>query len=264
MKIKAYLSGTIFDATKAMIKAIDHSDFAKEHIVVVPDRFSLQMEKLLLETLGRSLFIVRVLGLTSLATDIFARLNQKVDVLSSGECLLLTQKAIENVKKDFKTFRKSGINFCYEINKILSQIKSAGLGPDMLNEEAEGLTGGKYHDIKLIYKEYQSLLEGRLDANGRLALLNETIKNSDLLANTSFYFAQFDSFTKEGYQLIKVLLTSSREVNVSLTRPLSIGNDYIYEKDIMQKLSHLAKECGCEVEVIETKDNFSPHKEAIV
>ena len=32
----------------------------------------------------------------------------------------------------------------------------------------------------------------------------------------------------------------------------------------MQKLSHLAKECGCEVEVIETKDNFSPHKEAIV
>ena len=264
MKIKAYLSGTIFDATKAMIKAIDHSDFAKEHIVVVPDRFSLQMEKLLLETLGSSLFNVRVLGLTSLATDIFARLNQKVDVLSSGECLLLTQKAIENVKKDFKTFRKSGINFCYEINKILSQIKSAGLGPDMLNEEAEGLTGGKYHDIKLIYKEYQSLLEGRLDANGRLALLNETIKNSDLLANTSFYFAQFDSFTKEGYQLIKVLLTSSREVNVSLARPLSIGNDYIYEKDIMQKLSHLAKECGCEVEVIETKDNFSPHKEAIV
>ena len=48
--IKAYMAYTTLDATKAMIGAIDNSDFYSEHIVVVPDKFSLQMEKMLLST----------------------------------------------------------------------------------------------------------------------------------------------------------------------------------------------------------------------
>ena len=264
MKLKTYTNASIYDATFDMISSIDFSDFSIEHIVVVPDRFSLQMEKTLLQTLKKSLFNVKVMGLTSLATEIFSRLHKKVDVLSSSESLLLTQRAIENVKDKFKTFKKSGINFCYEINKLLSQLKSCQVMPCDLNEKAEGLSGAKYHDIMLIYSEYQRLLEGKLDANGRLALLNIEIDNSDILRNTKFYFAQFDSFTAEGFSLIKTLTKASKEVNVSLTSPLSIGNEYIYEKDISQKLTEISKELGIEIENNLMKSNFPPVKEAII
>ena len=264
MKLKTYCNSTVFDATKDMISSIDFRDFSIEHIVIVPDRFSLQMEKLLLQTLKKSLFNVKVMGLTSLATEIFSRLHKKVEVLSSAESLLLTQKAIENVKGEFKTFRKSGINFCYEINKLLSQLKSCEVMPEDLNENAEGLSGAKYHDIMLIYREYQNLLEGKLDANGRLSLLTSEIKKSNILSKTKFYFAQFDSFTVEGYSLIKTLVECSMEVNVSLTSSLGIGNDYIYEKDILEKLTQISKECGIEIESNITNSNFSKTKEAII
>lgn len=265
MKLKAYINRTILDASKDMISAIDYSDFSIEHIVVVPDRFSLQMEKMLLQNLKNSaLFNVKVMGLTSLATEIFKRLNKKVEVLSSAECLLLTQKAIENVKNNFKTFKKSSINFCYEINKVLSQLKSCKISPNDLNENAPGLSGGKYHDIKLIYNEYQNLLQGKFDANERLALLNDIIKENDILANTCFYFAQFDSFTSEGYGLIKTLVECSRQVCVSIASPLSIGNEYIYEKDIMEKLAMISKECGIEIDIVDLKTKFSSQKQAII
>ena len=265
MKVKLYVNNTTLDATKDMIKAIDNSDFFVEHIVVVPDKFSLQMEKLLLHILpSKSLFNVKVVGLTSLATEIFKKLGMNVEVLSSGESLLLTEQAIENVKDEFLTFRKKSISFCYEINKIIAQLKSSNVSEDELNEEAVGITGAKYHDLSLIYKEYQKLLNGKLDANERLGLLCDVIKKDESLKDTKVYFAQFDSFTAEGYKLIKTLIQCAKEVNISVSQSINIGNEYIYEKDIYQKLNSLAKELGCSISVENKENNYEKTKEAIV
>lgn len=264
MKLRTYINSTIYDATKDMVSAIDNSDIHIEHIIIVPDRFSLQMEKITLNLIKKSLFNVKVMGLTSLANEVFLRLHRKVEVLSSAESLLLTQRAIENVKKDFKTFRKCGINFCYEINKLISQIKSCQLKPLDLNDKADGISGAKYHDIMLIYDEYQKLLGNRLDANERLSLMINEIKENNIFKNTKFYFAQFDSFTKEGYSLIKTLIECAKEVNVSFANSISIGNDYIYEKDILYKLTEISKNLGIEIDSIVKNSQFDAHKDGII
>lgn len=116
----------------------------------------------------------------------------------------------------------------------------------------------------LIYKEYQNMLAGKFDANERMMLLNQVLKDSDILSKTKFYFAQFDSFTTEGYDLIKTIITKSCEVNVSIASPLSIGNEYIYEKDILQKFSMLSRECGCEIDVRYSHQEYSPQKQALI
>lgn len=264
MKLKAYIESTILGATKAMIGAIDNSDFNFNHVIVVPDRFSLQMEKLLLKTLpSQALFNVKVVGLSSLAVDILNQLGKKCDVLTNAECLLITQQAITAVKNQFLSFKKCGISFAHEAYKLIAQLKSSKIGVEDLNTKAQGLTGEKYHDIALIYEEYEKRLQGKLDANARLNLVTEEIESNDILGSTSFYFAQFDSFTKEGFDLIKALLPKAREVCVSISESLSIGNDYIYEKDILQKLSSLAKEKSCEVELIQNHKQLCPQQEAI-
>lgn len=267
MQIKLYINNTTLDATKDMIETIDNSDISFDHVLVVPDKYSLQMEKLILNVLPKkALFNVRVVGLTSLASEIFKKLNIKVDVLTSGECLLLTEKAIENTKKDFLTLKKNNIAFCYEINKIIAQLKSSKISVDDLERQKniKGMAGAKYHDIALIYREYQNLLQGKLDANERLSLLCEVIKKNDILSKTKFYFAEFESFTSEAYELIKVLVETSNEVNISLSQSISIGNDYIYEKDIYQKLINISKELNCNATVVHRKGNFSPEKQAII
>ena len=264
MLVKAYIDNTTLDATKAMINDIDYSDFSVEHIIVVPDRFSLLMEKLLLSTLkNKALFNVKVLGLTSLASYLFDKLGKKVEILSSAECLLLTKQAIDKVKSEFKTFKKNSINFCFEINKIISQLKSSSVYPEDL-KEVDSLSGAKYHDIKLIYCQYQKLLADKYDANERLNLLINELEDCKELQSTKFYFAQFDSFTAEGYSLIKTLIKIASSVCVGLAMPKSIGNDYIYEKDIYQKFKAISKELDIQIESVYHNSEYLPAKEAIV
>ena len=265
MLVKAFLANTTLDATKDLIHSIDNSDFSINHIVVVPDRFSLQMEKLLLDILpNKALFNVKVVGLSSLAVFLLKKLNIKADILTRGDCLLITQNAIEECKSELLTFNKWGISFCHEVYKLISQLKSSKIMPEDLNSGAQNLTGEKYHDIALIYNEYEKMLGENLDANKRLKLVTESIKEYKELQNTIIYFAQFDSFTKEGYDLIKSLLPIVKEVCVSIAVSKSLGNDYIYEKDILQKLTVLSKDVGCNISVINNEKSTTEVKSAII
>lgn len=268
MKIKLHSSSTLYDATVAMISDIDNSDFSLDHVIIVPDRFSLQCEKLILKLLPqKALFNVRVTSLTRFSVELLEKLGLKLskgDVLSSGETLLLSQKAIENTSKDFITLKKSGIDFCYEVSKLIAQFKSSNITPKDLNTKAVGMAGNKYHDLALIYSEYEKLLGDKLDANARLALLNDKLKESNILQNTKIYFAHFEAFTKAGYNLIKTFMSCAKEVNISMTQALALGNEYIYEKDIQEKVVSLANECGAMVEVKAYPQDMTKQKNAIV
>ena len=265
MKLNIYENATTYESAKDMLSKIDNSDFLVDHVVVVPDKFSLLTEKMVLDYVRGSLFNVRVKTLSSLSVELLEKLGLGgSEVISSGENLLLTSQAIENVKDQFLTFKKSNISFCYEISKLISQFKSSSISPEGLNEKAAGLTGNKYHDLSLIYKEYQRLLEGKLDANERLKILKDKLENENILSNTKFYFAHFDAFTKEGFDFLKVLLKKSAEINISLPKAISIGNEYIYEKDIQQKLIKILTECGGMLNVFSPASSLSKEREAIV
>lgn len=265
MKIKLFVNNTTLDATKDMISAIDNSDFSFEHIIIVPDKFSLQMEKLLLSlSPNESLFNVNVVGLTSFANQIFKKLNKKIELLSNSESLLITETAIQNVKNQLKFFCKKDISFCFEVDRLIAQIKSSCIDSFDLELLSNKNLNEKYNDICLIFKEYQKLLGDKLDENERLRLLCETLLKNDILKNTKIYFAQFDSFTAEGYLLIKTLIQCAYEVNISLTQPLSIGNDYIYEKDIYYKITKLSNELNCSFDVINKNLISNSSKYAIV
>lgn len=259
-----YCNSTALDATKDMIDEIDYHDFSQEHVIVVPDRFSLQMEKMLLcSKKNQAFFNVKVQSLTGLANEVLSRLGCKVDVLSNADCLLFVQQAIENVKDDFKIFKKSNISFCHEIYKILQQIKSSKLTCEDLNINASGMSGGKYHDIMLIYKEYQRLIEGVFDANERLALLQKLLDGSNVLKNVHFYFAQFESFTEDGYGLLKSITTAAASICLSTARPCDVGNEYVYENDVFDKLVSLSKELGLAIEVKDSQRQLSPNRQEI-
>lgn len=268
MKIRLHGGPTLTDATMAMIKALDNSVFSVMHTIIVPDRFSLQCEKLILQMLDRkALFNVRVVNLTKFSTELLLALGEskvKNEVLSSGEVLLLTAKAIENVANDFKTFKRGGIDFCHEVSKLISQFKSSGIMPEDLMQGEGYMATNKYHDLALIYNEYEKLLGDKLDANARLAMLSEKLKDSGLLEGTKIYFAQFDAFTKAGYDLIKTFAQNADEVNISFTQPQSIGNEYIYETDILSKIKKLSNESGGLVEILCPNQPQTLQKKAMI
>ncbi len=252
-------------ATKSMLKSIDCSDIEIEHIIVVPDRFSLQAEKLVFDMTDKeSVFNISVKGLSSLASHYLTELGKDSEVLSSAEALLLTEKAMENKKDDLVSFKKNNINFVYEVQKAIAQFKSCKLSPDDLDGKIKLVSSkNKFHDLAIIYREYQTLLGQRLDQNTRLELFTNIIPQLDL-SRINFYFAGFDAFTAEVFSLIKALIQNAQSVNISATQSISHGNDYIYEKDIQEKLQKLASECGIVVNDINEDGLLNDEQEAVV
>lgn len=263
MKVSLFTNATILDATKDMLLSIDKRDFSQEHIVVVPDKYSLQTERNILSMLGESLFNVRVLSLTSLAGELLDNLGIKCEVVSGEECLLLTQKAIDEVCDNFKVFKRGDFGFCQEMRKLISQLKSSCVESEDLLCKEGGLSAGKYHDIKLVYDKYNEFLGGRLDQNGKLMLASRFIQDN-ALKNKHYYFAYFDAFTSEGYKLIESLIKFAESVSFACSQPLSVGNEYLYDKDIKNKIIRLATANGVNVCVKGGEGVFSPQKEGIL
>ena len=252
MKIKVWQGATLNEATLNLVKNIDNSDMDKEHFVIVPDRFSLCMERLLLQNLPRkAMFNVSVMGLSALVVRLLSEIGiSKIETISMSDALLLTAQAIKNKSSEFQTFKKSNINFCHEVYKVISQFKSSGVKPEELFIKQGSLSQQrKYHDLGVIYQEYETLLNGRLDANSLLDYFNVALASSGALENKCFYFAQFDSFTHSSYEVIKTLAQFAGEVNIALAHSITPANEYIYETDIMQKLRTLATELGVTIEV---------------
>lgn len=257
MKLKIFQNATLTNVFFDMLKGVDFSCKDVEHIIVVPDKFSLFCEKVLLENFtSKSFFNVSVVGISGLAEKTLKKIGTKLDVLNNSETLLLTMKAIENVKNEFLTFKKSGINFCHEISKIIAQLKSSKIKIEDIVINNDSQSGKKFHDIKLIYSEYQKLLENKLDVNDRLEKLSFLLNESDIFKDTYIYFGLFDSFTIEGFGLIELLAQKCKTLSIALAKPISISNEYIYDNDIYFRLQDIAKRYLIEIEAEDNSNNL--------
>ncbi len=265
MKLNLFKSSTLLSATKCMLKSIDNSDIEIEHIIVVPDRFSLQAEKMVFEMVKKdSVFNIAVKGLSALASHYLAELGKESQVLGNAEALLLTEQAMINKSDQLISFKKNNINFVHEVQKAIAQFKSCKLAPeDMIGKSNLISSKNKFHDLAVIYQEYQNLLGENLDQNSRLELFTQSVGELDL-KNVNFYFAGFDAFTAEVYELLKALLKSAKSINISAVQSLSADNDYIYEKDIHEKLNQIATESGIMIDDFNDGGFLNDKQELIV
>lgn len=245
MKVSLWGEENLYLADKYMFENIKNADYKIEHIVIVPDRASLLTEKELLKTLNNGiLFNVKVTSFSKLATEILSEIGREKDVLTSADQLLILSKAVKNTKDEFTYFKKDNITFCDKLLKAISLLQSSRIYPqDILKEETERVTNKKkFHDIALVYKEYLRLLEEKMDSS---LVFEELLANPFLLEgmkNKVVYFAGFDSFTSQMYDLIKILIESAKEVNVSFANSKSLGNQFIYEEDVKNKIIKICSE----------------------
>ena len=252
MKITLWAEENLSLATDFMFSSIEGQDYNVQNIVIVPDRFSLLAEKQLLEKSPENiLFNVKVTNFSSFTTFLLDGLGKSGEMASAGERILILQRAVNKVKDKFVFFKKSNINFCSQLFKSISLLESSRVFPSDIENQTFNLesTQSKYHDILLVYKEYISMLGERLDP----ALLFEKLLQEDglekILANKKIYIAQFDSFTSQMYEVLKLFALKAMELNVSMAHSQSIGNGYIYENDLEQKLLQIAKQNNIQIDV---------------
>ena len=133
MLIKVISSVNIYEAVKDAFRCINPKDIDTNYFIVVPDRFSLQAEKILFETLNlKSTFNVNIISLTGLAEKVLQKTKYNYSNSSVLEGVLIVKKACETLKDKLKFYTKTTPNFCLEMYKTIIQIKSSLLSADDL------------------------------------------------------------------------------------------------------------------------------------
>ncbi|MGD9901115.1 MAG: PD-(D/E)XK nuclease family protein [Spirochaetales bacterium] len=247
-----YLSA--FESVLNKLKTLRLNNSATEHILIVPDRMTLLAEKSIFEKLGvTSLFNVRVLTLSKLASLILGTKLQTSNLLTKQSGIMLTSKIIMENSNNLKAFKKASklIGFSETIFDTINQLKSCNVTPE---EFKNSYAGGdlalklKIEDIALLYSKYETYLEDKfIDASTKLNLLSDNIGSSELIANSDIYFALFDTFTPQQYKIISLLVKHANSINVGFVSNTKQNNQNIYPKDMYENLTAIASSFGLNI-----------------
>ena len=181
------------------------------HIVITPDRYTLSLEKMLMNDLNEN-------GSFDVSVMTFDRLlyneGSTAKYLSRYGGAMLIRKIIDENKneqgqKAFLCFNRVMLkgSFPSEMYDTIMQLKSCLITPEFdINTDKPHLNN-KLNDIKYIYKKYEEFLDKNqmADSGAKLNILQHLAYTSDYIKNAYFYFYGFDSLTPQAYSLIKTL-----------------------------------------------------------
>lgn len=198
---------------------------AAAHILLVPEQYSFESERALLERLGpQKAGSVRVLSFTRLAETVFRELGglagKRMD-----DCVrsLLLSRALEQVADHLTLYRRQIQDpaAIRAMMTVLTECKQCAISPLMLEEAARSLPAstlrGKTQELSLILSAYEALAAGAyIDPLDNLTLLAQRLPESALLREAAVYVDAFKGFTAQELQVLAVAMRQTSRLTIAL------------------------------------------------
>ncbi len=214
-------------------------DMFCENIIVVPDRFTLNAERLVFEYLKlESSFNIQVMSLTRLVNKILAKKLDKYEILSQNMGLMLITKIMLDNKEKFAVYKSLSPAVCSEFYNTIIQLKSSGITPqELLTKKQDLVLNSKLEDIKFVYEQYLSLCENtKLDSADLLKLFSQEVLNSEYIKKSKIYVGMFDCFSFRQMQSITALAKASQNFSIYLSANTVQENKRIYINETLQQV----------------------------
>ena len=143
-----------YDCDREILERLKQNrlDKGANHILLVPDKFSVSMEKMVFNHLEIESFCdIEVYTLTRLANETIKKQN----ILDKTSAVMLIQKIILDNTDKFSCFAKAikDSNFATTIYETINQLKSCKVSYNDLVKEGNDILSLKLKDIALIYEE---------------------------------------------------------------------------------------------------------------
>ena len=236
------------------------SNLNKEKIyVITPEQFSFTAEKKLLEVVKTGAVVnAEVLTFNRMAYRVLNEVGgiTKTNLLASGKAMLIYEILLEQ-KNKFNFIGKSNENVEL-ISTQITEFKKHGISVENLQNITENTKDMylklKMQDMQAIYDIYeQSLKNNYIDENDILTILSEKLVKSNLFDGTTIILDEFAGFTKQEYNIIKILLNKAKNIIVtictdSLNESENKETDIFYaNKQTWFKLLDVCKENGIKI-----------------
>jgi len=180
-------------------------------LVIVPDRFTLQAEKILLQG-AKCLLNVRVLTFSMLYNLIHEELmgtEESLKVLSKTTAVLCMWRAIQMVRRELRFFSRSVDQYAFaeKMFNTINQLTSCMADFKNLEKNAAGdVTGAKMHDIQIIYAKYKELTKEYTDSAGMLGWLIDNVGSSRIVKDTNVFITGFEHLSVQRAEVVRGLV----------------------------------------------------------
>ncbi len=210
-------------------KLIEHSieNPSNNYIVIVPEQFTMQTQKdIIAMHPSNGLMNIDIIGFTRLAHKVFEEVGgyNKVILEDTGKSMIL-RKVVEMKKKELSVFGGNikKLGFINELKTFLSELYEYNINDEKLNLAVEitkrkPLLNGKLKDILTIYNGFKEFLADKfITTEEILDILADTIKNSNIIKNSTICLDSFTGFTPSQYKVIEELMKYSKTFKIALT-----------------------------------------------
>ena len=181
-------------------------------ILIVPEQFTSSTEGVLYRTLGDSLSAyVDSYSFTSLSEALLRRYGgAAVPTLTEAGRALLLRRAADSLldKVVYYSRQRRSAAFCEKAAQTISELKSAGVTPEMLAEYAKtpGADREKLDELALIYNAYEGLLaQSAMDPGDRQQRAAERL-DAEFFAGRAVFIDEFDTFNAPKRALLAAML----------------------------------------------------------
>ena len=227
-------------------------------ILLVPEQFSFETERTLLERLGvQDAAFVKVYSFTRLADRVAKEVGGIAKRrLSDTARILLISQAIDSVRDRLSLYERQANNtaFAQNLLQIISECKQCTVTPAQLSDAGQalgdGILGRKAQELSLIFAAYEALVaENYTDPLDDLTVLAQQIARSSQIQGATIYIDGFKGFTAQELAVIGALLPVAASVTVALCTPTLQDNEggYGLFSPVIQtadRLCRLADEVG--------------------
>lgn len=235
------------------LKRVNQQNLDVKHIVLVPDRASMEAERQLLATVGGS-FNTEVLTIRRLANRILGTHKY----LSKQAGIVALTAIVADLKKDFVCYKKGThtAGFIENMLETISQLKYCKIAPkDLLKGDFDRSIAGKLHDIGLIFEAYQNFLGGNyIDSADKIQLLNSEI-DSGVFENCFFYIYDFDNLSVQELSVLESLMAHTKGVTVACPVSFESSQKYLYLNDIYTSVLAIATKNNFPVQIVEAEEH---------
>lgn len=237
----------------------------REFLVIVPEQFTMQTQKELVELHPRKgILNIDVLSFQRLAWRVFEEVGVDTHTVleDTGKNLLLRRVAARKqgeLTMLGSNFRKPG--YISQVKSVISELKQYDVSLERLDEQIarskDGILRCKLQDIRTLYAGFQEELQGKyITSEEILEELCQAAERSELLKGCVIGLDGFTGFTPIQKKLLFRLMRTADRIMVTVTldawedpmRRVSMHRLSYFSKKTIQGLAALAKESGCSLE----------------
>ena len=206
-------------------KNLEKNEKDNKLILLVPDQYTFQSEKKLLEHSGeKSILRSEVLSFKRMASRVFNLVGGRCEEIieESGKSMLIYKLLKENMEElnyFQKISRQQG--FVGIVSKTITEFKKYNISQEILESKEAQIEKSelkeKLKDLSFIYNEFnEKLHKSYIDSDDVLYLLAEKLKESDIYKGAEVWIDEFTTFTPQQLEIIKILGKRCKRVNITL------------------------------------------------